>query len=137
MIETAPDLDCRVEDSLARVFRDAFPKVTIGTSSNPVERSGASIGIKAESGAEDPIGTNLFQVAIDIETRNLNVGQLQLMREMVGNSHVARETISAYSARAFCMPRGQAVEMTGAPRTVENENDRIITFSLSATIQPI
>jgi hypothetical protein len=35
------------------------------------------------------------------------------------------------------MPRGQAVEMIGAARSVENENDRIVTYSLVATIQPI
>jgi len=137
MIDTTPDLAERVEDSIARVFRDAFPGVVIATSSKPEERVGTSIGIKAETGAEEPIGTNMFPISIDIETRNLDAPQRELMREMIGNADSAKQTVSAYSAKSFSMPRGQAVEMIGAPRTVENENDRIITYSLVATIQPI
>jgi hypothetical protein len=137
MIDTTPDLAERVEDSIARVFRDAFPGILIATSSKPVDRVGTSIGIKAESGAEEPIGTNMFPVAIDIETRNLETQHRELMREMIGNADAAKQTVSAYSAKSFTMPRGQAVEMIGAPRTVENENDRIVTYSLVATIQPI
>lgn len=137
MIETTPDLAERVEDSIARVFRDAFLKVTIGTSSKPADESGPSIGIKAETGAEDPIGTNIFPVSIDIQARNLDSQQRELMRQMIGNADSAKETLSAYSAKAFTMTRGQTVEMIGAPRTVENENDRITTYSLVATIQPI
>jgi hypothetical protein len=137
MIDTTPDLAERVEDSIARVFRDAFPGILIATSSKPVDRVGTSIGIKAESGAEEPIGTNMFPVAIDIETRNLETQHRELMREMIGNADAAQQTVSAYSAKSFTMPRGQAVEMIGAPRTVENENDRIVTYSLVATIQPI
>jgi hypothetical protein len=137
MIDTLPDLAERVEDSIARVFRDAFPGVTLGTSSKPAEESGASIGIKAESGAEEPIGTNIFPVAIEIQTRNIDAQQRELMRQMIGNADSAKETLSAYSAKAFTMTRGQAVEMLGAPRTVEDANDRIVTYSLVATIQPI
>lgn len=137
MTDTKPDLDERVEDSIARVFRDAFPGVTLATSSKPAERSGTSIGIKAESGAEDPIGTNIFPVSVEIEARNLDSQQRELIRQMIGNADSAKETLSAYSAKAFTMPRGQAVEMIGAPRSVENENDRITTYSLVATIQPI
>lgn len=137
MTDTTPDLAERVEDSIARVFRDAFPGILIATSSKPVDRVGTSIGIKAESGGEEPIGTNMFPVAIDIETRNLETQHRELMREMIGNADAAKQTVSAYSAKSFTMPRGQAVEMIGAPRTVENENDRIVTYSLVATIQPI
>lgn len=137
MIDTLPDIDARVEDSIERVFRDAFPDVLIFTSSKPGERSGECIGIKAESGAEDPIGTNMFPVSIEIEARNLSMQSRQLMREMIGNADSAKETISSYSAKAFTMPRGQAVEMLGAPRTVEDATNRIITYSLVATIQPI
>lgn len=137
MTETTPDIDARVEDAIERVFRDAFPSVVIVTSSKPGERSGECIGIKAESGAEDPIGTNMFPVSVEIEARNLSIQSRHLMREMIGNAAAAKETISAYSAKAFAMPRGQAVEMLGAPRTVEDANDRIITYSLTATIQPL
>jgi hypothetical protein len=137
MIDTTPDLAERVEDSIARVFRDAFPGIVIATSSKPEERVGTSIGIKAETGAEEPIGTNMFPISIDIETRNLDAQQRELMREMIGNADSAKQTVSAYSAKSFTMPQGQAVEMIGAPRTVENENDRIVTYSLVATIQPI
>ena len=137
MTETIPDIDARVEESIERVFRDAFPSVVIVTSSKPGTREGECIGIKAESGAEDPIGTNMFPVSVEIEARNLSMQSRQLMREMIGNADSAKETLSAYSAKAFTMPRGQAVEMLGAPRTVENADDRIVTYSLIATIQPL
>jgi len=137
MIDTIPDMETRVEESLERVFRVAFPGVTIQTASNPGERSGTCIGIKAESGAEDPIGTNMFPVAIEIEARNLSPAQSMLLREMIGNSRDAKETLSAYSSKQFAMPRGQAVEMIGAPRSVEDASDRIVTYNLTATIQPI
>lgn len=126
MIDTTPDLAERVEDSIARVFRDAFPSVVIATSSKPEERVGKSIGIKAETGAEEPIGTNIFPIAIDIETRNLDTQQRELMREMIGNADAAKQTVSAYSAKSFTMPRGQAVEMIGAPRTVEKDRKSVV-----------
>jgi hypothetical protein len=137
MIDTLPDMETRVEESLERVFRDAFPGVTIQSASNPGERVGTCIGIKAESGAEDPIGTNMFPISIEIEARNLSPAQLTLLREMIGNSRDAKETLSAYSSKQFAMPRGQAVEMIGAPRSVEDASDRIVTYNLTATIQPI
>ena len=103
----------------------------------PGERTGKCIGIKTESGMEDPIGTNMFPINIEVEARNLDEGERHLMREMIGNSDSARETLSTYSAKQFSMPRGQSVEMIGSPRTVENQSDRIVTFNLIATIQPI
>jgi len=56
---------------------------------------------------------------------------------MIGTATEAKETLATYSGSAFAMPAGQAVEMIGGPRTVENEGDRIVTYSLVATIQPI
>ena len=137
MTSATPELETRVEQSLIRVFSDAFPGVEIASMTEPGERTGKCIGIKAESGMEDPIGTNMFPVSIEIESRNLNEGERQLMRDMVGNANSAKETLSAYSAKQFTMPRGQAVEMIGAPRTAEAQKERIVTFNLTATIQPI
>lgn len=136
-IDTAPDLGTRVEESLMRVFRDAFPNVAIHSYSDPGERTSPSIGIKAEQGAEDPIGTNIFPVSIDIETVNLNAAQRQLMSEMIGNSISARATISEFASKQFSLPKGDAVEVLASPRTVEDENGRITTYSLLATLQPI
>ena len=137
MTSTAPDLETRVEQSLLRVFRDAFIDVDFASYAEPGERTGKCLGVKSESGAEDPIGTNMFPVSIEIEAVNFDEAERQLLHEMIGNAHNAKETISAYSAKQFAMPRGQAVEMLGAPRTVANQNERIITYNLIATIQPL
>jgi hypothetical protein len=137
MTETLPDLESRVEDTVIRVFRDAFPSLSVWGFTQPGEREKRSIGISVVLGAENPIGTKLYDVAIEIETRNLNSDERQLVMDMVGTAHAAKETLSIYSASSFAMPSGQPVEMIGAPRTVENEGDRIVTYSLAATIQPI
>lgn len=136
MIEAIPDLESRVEQSLSRVFRDAFPSYTIGSYGAPVELGGKSIGIKAERGAEDPIGTNMFPVTITIESHNFDEGDLQLLHDMIGNASNARATVAEYAAKQFSMPQGQAVEVAGAPRTVEEANERIVTYNLNATLQP-
>jgi len=137
MIETAPDLESRVEQSLLRVFRDAFPRVQVQSYSDPAESSGPGIGIKVETGAENPQGTNIFDVTIEIESRNLDSEQRQLLVQMIGNSKRAQETLTINSSRKFIFPQGQPIEITGAPRTVENETERIVTYEISASIQPI
>jgi hypothetical protein len=137
MLETKPELETRIEDSIARVFRDAFPKVPVHSYGNPGERSGKCVGLRAELGAENPIGTNLYDCLVEIEARNFDAPDRQLLHDMIGNASAAKETLSTHSAKLFAMPRGQAVEMIGAPRTVEDQNERIITYSLSVTIQPI
>jgi hypothetical protein len=137
MTETKPDLSNRVEASLLRVFREAFDGLPVFSFSDPGEQSGACIGIKTELGAEEPIGTNIFNVAIEVEARNLEPEQLQLLTDLIGNAHAGRDTIALYGAKQFVMPKGQPVEMAGAPRSVEDENERIITYSLTASIQPI
>ena len=137
MTDTKPDLSSRVEDALLSVFREAFDKVPVFSNTSPGERSGTCIGIKVEEGAEEPIGTNMFDVSIEVEARNFSTDQAQLLADLIGNSHSAKETLSLYSSRHFVMPRGQAVEMLGAPRTVEDQGERIITYSLSASIQPL
>lgn len=137
MIETAPDLETRVEHSLLRVFREAFPTLQVQSYSDAAEASGPGIGIKVESGAENPQGTNIFDVSIEIEARNLAADQRQLMAEMIGNSKTALETLRLYANSKFIFPKGQPVEMMGSPRTVENQTERIVTYELSASIQPI
>jgi hypothetical protein len=137
MTETAPDLQDRVEQSLIRVFSDAFPDVTIASWSNPAPEKGKSIGIKAQSEGEDPIGTNMFNTSIEIEARNLNYAERELMRQMVGNSRSAVLTLSEYNQGKFSMPRGQPIEVLQGNRAAENENDRITTYTLSALLQPI
>ena len=137
MTETLPELETRVEDALLRVFRDAFPGVAVHSFSDPGERQGKSLGVKVENGGEDPIGTNLFSVTAEIESRNLDERERSLLFDMLGNSYNAKETFLEHSGKLFAMPAGQPVELTGQPRTVENENDRIVTFQLSATIQPL
>lgn len=136
MTDTKPDLSTRIDAALLRVFRDAFDGIPVFSFTDPGERSGTCIGIRSEVGAEQPIGTNLFDVTIEIESRNLDSDQLQLLSEMVGTSFAARETIELYSNGHFVMPRGQAVEMLGAHRSVEDQGERIITHSLTASIQP-
>lgn len=137
MTDTKPDLSSRVEGALLSVFREAFDKVPVFSNMNAGERAGTCLGIKVEEGAEEPIGTNMFDVSIEVEARNLSADQAQLLAELIGNSHAAKETLQLYSARHFAMPRGQAVEMLGAPRTVEDQGERITTYSLSASIQPL
>lgn len=137
MTGTIPDLEDRVEKSLLRVFRDAFVGVPVFSYTEPGAREGTCIGIKAESGAENPIGTNLFDVSIEIEARNLKSHQRQLLADMIGNAHNAKETLAIHAGSQFAMPRGQAVEMIGAPRTTEDQDERILTYSLLASIQPL
>jgi hypothetical protein len=137
MTETRPDLESRVEHSLTRVLKDAFPGVPVHSLSDPGERAEKCIGVKVELGSENPIGTSLFDVSIEVKAQNLDAQQGLILANMIGTAHAAKETLSTHSARQFAMPRGQAVEMIGAPRTAEDEKTRIITYSLSATIQPL
>lgn len=138
MIDTKPDLSTRIEDALKSVFREAFAKdVSIFSNTDPGERSGSCIGIKTEEGAEEPIGTNMFDVSIEVEARNLDSAQTQLLSELIGTSSASKQTLQIYSSGHFAMPQGQAVEMLGAPRTVEDQGERITTYSLSASIQPL
>lgn len=136
MTETAPDLQDRVEHALIRVFTDAFPDASIGSWSQPQEHSGKTIGIKAESQGEDPIGTNMFNVSIDIQARNLEYHDRELMRQMVGNSRAAVATLSEYNKGQFSMPKGQPIDVLQSGRAAENENDRITTYQLQALLQP-
>jgi len=132
-----PDLETRVESSLLRVLRDAFPGVPCHAHTQPGESGGKCIGLKVESGAENPIGTNLFDVSIEIEARNIDAMERQLIFELFGNAYNARATLEIDTAKMFVMPRGQAVEMIGAPRTVEGDGERILSISLVASLQPI
>jgi len=137
MTDTATDLETRVEQSIAQVLRDAFPSIPVGSWSESTEQAAKCIGIKVESGPEEPIGTNIFTVGIDVEARNFNSAERKLLSEMLGNSSCARETVSAHGTGKFVMPRGQAVELTGKPRTAEDEKSKILTYNLVASIQPI
>ena len=137
MIEASPDLESRVERSLLNVLKDAFPGVGVFSFSSPGERSGKCIGVRVESGSENPIGTNIFDVSIEVESQNLSDVERKLLGDMLGNSYSAKETITNNGLGQFSMPSGQPVEMIGAPRTVEGEHDRIVTYSLAASIQPI
>ena len=137
MIETIPDIGTRVEQSLTRIFKDAFPNIAIRSFSEPGERDEKSLGVRCDVGPEEPIGTNMFDTLVEIEARNFDEGDRQILHGMIGNTSSARETIEAYSAKQFAMPRGQAITMNGAPRTVEDQKERIVTYSLTATIQPL
>lgn len=137
MTEAKPELETRVEDALLRVFRDAFPGVAVHSYSDPGNREGKSLGIKVENGGEDPIGTNLFSVTAEIESRNFEPDERALLFDMLGNAYNAKETFLEYSGKLFSMPAGQPVELTGQPRTVEGETDRIVTYQLTAHIQPL
>jgi hypothetical protein len=137
MISATPELETRVEGALLRVFRDAFPDVAVYSFTDPGERSGTSLGVKVESQGENPIGTNLFEVSVDIEARNFDEEKRTLLYDMLGNAYNAKETFLEHSSRLFAMPAGQPVEMNGQPRTAENENDRIVSYQLTATIQPL
>lgn len=136
MIDTTPELETRVEQALKDVFKDAFPDVTLSSWSEPVERGQKSIGIKAESEGEDPIGTNIFTVNIEIEARNLEHHEREIMRQMLGNARNAKITLSEYSNKRYAMPKGQPVDVLQAGRSAENEKDRLINYTLSASIQP-
>ena len=137
MTEIAPDLESRVENALIRVFREAFPSLQVQSFSDPAESAGSGIGIKAEAGAENPQGTNIFDVTVEIEARNLDPQQRQLLAEMIGSSRAAQQTFNLYSSKSFIFPQGQPVEINGAPRTVENQNERIVTYEILTSIQPI
>jgi hypothetical protein len=137
MTSAKPDLSTRVEDSILAVLREAFPGVRVASYSDSADDQFVSIGVRAESGPENPIGTNIFDVGIEVQCKNLSGIQLQLMSAMIGTAHAAKETIEANAGRSFVMPRGQAVEVLGASRVVEDENSRVVTQSLSASIQPL
>ena len=89
MTDTKPSLSSRVEDALDRVFTEAFDGIAVFSLTKPGERSGTCIGIKVEEGAEEPIGTNMFDVSIEVEARNFATDQAQLLADLIGNSHSA------------------------------------------------
>lgn len=135
-MNTAPDLPTRVERSLLSIFTDAFPSVALGVSSQPVKRGERSIGIKADQQAENPQGTNLHDVEITIEGRNLEFEERELLRRMIGNSRCALATLTERATKQFQLPKGDPVEVSGPEQTVEDENERIVSYTLTASIQP-
>lgn len=137
MISEAPELETRVELCLTRTLKDAFPKMVIGSWSEPKERGEKSIGVKVDLLGEEPQGTNIFNAAISIEGRNLDHLDRDLMRRMLGSSAVAKDTITEYGAGMFRLPSGQPVAIEAITRSAEDEADRVITYSLSLSIQPI
>jgi hypothetical protein len=130
------ELESRVESALARVMRDAFPEVQITSWSEPDNRESRHIGIKVESTGEEVPGTEIHLCDITIEAANLTGDERNLMRRMFANAHTAKETILLESKGAYVMPQGQPVEVMGAPRTAEDQNRRVITYELQASIQP-
>ena len=136
MTSVTPDLETRVEEALSRTFTDAFPGVTVGSWSSPATGTNKAIGVKVESEGEDPIGTNIFTTGIEVECQNLDYQERELMRQLIGNSRSAKETLAEHKQGRFSMPKGQPVEVLQSGRTADNENDRIITYTLSASLQP-
>lgn len=130
------ELESRVESALARVMRDAFPEVQVTSWSEPSNRESKHIGIKVESTGEEVPGTEIHLCDINIEATNLTGEERNLMRRMFANAHTAKETILLESKGAYVMPQGQPVEVMGAPRTAEDQNRRVITYELQASIQP-
>ena len=137
MISNAPELETRVESSLTQTLKDAFPGVTVGAWSEPKDRTGKSIGVKVDNGGEEPQGTNIFNVTINIEARNLENQERELMRRMIGSSSPAKDTITAHGLGKFVMPSGQPVEVAAIARTAEDENQRVMSYVLTTSIQPI
>ena len=137
MIAEAPELETRIESCLARTLTDAFPNMVIGSWSDPKERGGKSIGIKVDLQGENPQGTNIFDTTISIEGRNLDYNDRDLMRRMLGSSAVAQETITAYAAGKFRLTSGQPVAIEAITRSAEDETERVITYALSISVQPI
>jgi hypothetical protein len=56
---------------------------------------------------------------------------------MLGTAHAAKETLQDNNNGKFSMPSGQPVELVGISHETENQTDRIIIVTLSASIQPI
>lgn len=137
MISDAPELETRVESCLTRTFKEAFPDAVIGSWSEPKERGRKSIGVKCDLIGEEPQGTNIFDASVSIEGRNLDHLDRDLMRRMLGSSAVAKDTITAYGAGKFRLPAGQPVAIESISRSAEDETERVITYSLSLSIQPI
>lgn len=135
-IETAPDLSARVERSIISVFKDAFPAVAIGSASDPAKRGESSIGVKADQQGENPQGTNIHDVEIGIEARNLDHPTRELLRQMVGTSRSAYNTITERGAKQFSLPAGDPVEVNGPIQSAEDQDERVITYTLTASIQP-
>lgn len=130
------ELETRVEAALSRVIKDAFPSVQITSWSEPDDREGKGIGIKVESTGEEVPGTEIHLCDISINAANLTGDERELMRRMFGNGITAKESLMQEAKGAYTTTQGQSVEVTGAPRTAEDQNRRVITYQLSASLQP-
>lgn len=123
--------------SLTRTFKDAFPGVQVVSWDAPEDREKSNISLRADNDGEDPIGTNIHNVTIQIRATNLDARQREVFRSMLGTAHAARETVDENNNGKFAMPRGEAVELAGISHETENQTDRIMTVTLSASIQPL
>ena len=130
------DLESRVESSLSKVMRDAFPNVQVTSWSSPEQRQDKYIGIKVESGVEEIPETEIHQCEITIEASNLESQERELMRHMLGNAYTAKDTIMTEAKGQYRTVRGQPVEVMAAPRTAEEQKRRLITYQFSASLQP-
>jgi hypothetical protein len=130
-------LEESVSLSLTRTLKDAFPKVQVVSWDAPEDREKSNISLRVDNNGENPIGTNIHDITIQIRATNLDARQREIFRAMLGTSYSARETVDENNKGKFAMPKGEAVELAGISHETENQTDRIMTVTLSASIQPL
>jgi hypothetical protein len=123
--------------SLTRTLKDAFPGIQVVSWDSPEDREKSNIGLRIDNNGENPLGTNIHDVSIQIRATNLDARQREVFRAMLGNTRSARETVEENNKGKFSMPQGEAVELAGISHETENQTDRIMTVTLSASIQPL
>jgi hypothetical protein len=130
-----------LEESIAlairRTMQAAFPTLQVVSWDAPEDRQHQFISFRVDNDGENPIGTNIHDITISFRASNLDGHQRELFRSMVGTAHDAKETLQDNNNGKFSMPLGQPVELVGISHETENQTDRIITVTLSASVQPI
>lgn len=123
--------------ALRNLMRDAFPGVQCVSWDSPEEREKVNIAIRIDSLGEQPIGSGMHDVSIAVRATNLDAREREVMRTMLGNSRESTDLIREAGRGLFSMPRGQAVDVAAISHETENQTDRIASYTLTATLQPI
>lgn len=123
--------------ALRNLMRDAFPGVQCVSWDAPEERERTHIAMRIDSLGEQPIGSGMHEVNIAVRAANLDSRHRELMRSMLGTAREATALIREAGKGMFTMPRGEAVDVAAISHETENQTDRIASYALNASIQPI
>ena len=129
-----PELESRVEDSVAALLRDVFPLLQVVAWSQPGKRDERHLAIMVEDGGEEIPCTGIHSLVLTITARNLSAPERDQMGVLFGDARSAIQSIERNAKSRFMLVGGESVEIEPKTRRAENESDHVetMTFTISA-----